>query len=140
MHVLTRSAKARELALRAGRGLGRAPRTPRRPSRSTPRSCSRRPASWSRSRCGRSTGAARSPSPASTSPTSPACVYADELFQEKQLRSVTANTRADGEEFLRLAAALAVRPTIDPRPLGEADVALADLAADKITGAAVLMA
>ena len=33
-----------------------------------------------------------------------------------------------------------VRPTIDPRPLGEADRALADLAADKITGAAVLMA
>ena len=70
----------------------------------------------------------------------PGLVYADELFREKQLRSVTANTRADGEEFLRLAAALAVRPTIDPRPLGEADVALADLAADKITGAAVLMA
>ena len=67
-------------------------------------------------------------------------MYADELFQEKQLRSVTANTRADGEEFLRLAAALGVRPTIDPRPLGEADRALADLAADKITGAAVLMA
>ena len=70
----------------------------------------------------------------------PGLVYADELFREKQLRSVTANTRADGEEFLHLAAALAVRPTIDPRPLGEADVALADLAADRITGAAVLMA
>jgi len=69
----------------------------------------------------------------------PGLVYADELFREKQLRSVTANTRADGEEFLRLAAALGVRPTIDPRPLGEADRALADLAADKITGAAVLM-
>src|SRR5689334_5231560 len=69
----------------------------------------------------------------------PGLVYAEELFREKQLRSVTANTRADGEEFLRLAAALAVRPTIDPRPLGEADRALADLAADKITGAAVLM-
>jgi propanol-preferring alcohol dehydrogenase len=70
----------------------------------------------------------------------PGLVYADELFREKQLRSVTANTRADGEEFLRLAAALGVLPTIDPRPLGEADRALADLAADKITGAAVLMA
>ena len=49
----------------------------------------------------------------------PPLVYADELFQEKQLRSVTANTRADGEEFLRLAAALDVRPTGDagaPRP------------------------
>jgi len=66
--------------------------------------------------------------------------YARELFREKQLRSVTANTRADGEEFLRLAATLAVRPTVDPRPLAEADRALADLAADKITGAAVLVA
>ena len=28
--------------------------------------------------------------------------YASELFREKQIRSVTANTRADGEEFLRL--------------------------------------
>jgi propanol-preferring alcohol dehydrogenase len=66
--------------------------------------------------------------------------YAEELFREKQLRSVTANTRADGEEFLRLAAALGVRPTVDPRPLAEADRALADLDADRITGAAVLVA
>jgi propanol-preferring alcohol dehydrogenase len=70
----------------------------------------------------------------------PSLNYARELFREKQLRSVTANTRADGEEFLRLAAALGVRPTVDPRPLDEADRALADLAADKITGAAVLVA
>jgi propanol-preferring alcohol dehydrogenase len=65
--------------------------------------------------------------------------YADELFREKQLRSVTANTRADGLEFLRLAAALGVRPTVTPRPFAEADRALADLAADRITGAAVLV-
>jgi propanol-preferring alcohol dehydrogenase len=65
--------------------------------------------------------------------------YAEELFREKQLRSVTANTRADGEEFLRLAAALCVRPTVDRRPLAEADRALADLAAGRITGAAVLV-
>jgi propanol-preferring alcohol dehydrogenase len=66
--------------------------------------------------------------------------YQAELFREKQLRSVTANTRADGEEFLRLAAALRVRPTVAPRPLAEADRALADLAADRVTGAAVLVA
>jgi len=65
--------------------------------------------------------------------------YAEHLFREKQLRSVTANTRADGEEFLRLAAALGVRPTVDPRPLAAADRTLADLAADQITGAAVLI-
>jgi alcohol dehydrogenase, propanol-preferring len=69
----------------------------------------------------------------------PGLNYQAELFREKQLRSVTANTRADGEEFLRLAAALRVRPTIQPRPLDEADRALADLAADRVTGAAVLV-
>jgi len=69
----------------------------------------------------------------------PSISYADELFREKQLRSVTANTRADGEEFLRLAARLRIRPTTTPRPLAEADRALADLAADRITGAAVLV-
>jgi hypothetical protein len=46
----------------------------------------------------------------------PAVVYADELFREKQLRSVTANTNADGEEFLRLAATLGIRPTAEVRP------------------------
>jgi propanol-preferring alcohol dehydrogenase len=69
----------------------------------------------------------------------PGLNYATELFREKQLRSVTANTRADGEEFLRLAAALGVRPHVQPRPLAEADRALADLAAAKVTGAAVLV-
>jgi propanol-preferring alcohol dehydrogenase len=69
----------------------------------------------------------------------PALNYHAELFREKQLRSVTANTRADGEEFLRLAAALGVRPKVDPRPLSTADKTLADLAADRITGAAVLV-
>jgi propanol-preferring alcohol dehydrogenase len=70
----------------------------------------------------------------------PSLNYADELFREKQVRSVTANTRADGEEFLRLAAALSVRPHVEPRPLDEADRVLADLAADRVTGAAVLVA
>lgn len=69
----------------------------------------------------------------------PPMVYAAELFREKQLRSVTANTRADGEEFLRLAAALHVRPSVDIRPLDDAGAALADLAADRVTGAAVLV-
>ena len=34
----------------------------------------------------------------------PSLDYQDHLFQERQLRSVTANTRADGEEFLAIAA------------------------------------
>ena len=99
----------------ARRGLGRAGR--RRAARAARRRDPVRAGggAGARSRCGRSTRAARSPSPASTSPTSPALNYADELFREKQLRSVTANTRADGEEFLRLAAALA-RPADDRPP------------------------
>lgn len=69
----------------------------------------------------------------------PGLVYEDELFHEKQLRSVTANTRADGEELLRLAANLGVTPRTHTRPLAEADAVLADLAAGAYTGAAVLV-
>jgi propanol-preferring alcohol dehydrogenase len=69
----------------------------------------------------------------------PALNYAAELFQEKQLCSVTANTRADGEEFLRLAASLHLHPHVEERPLDDADQVLADLAGDRITGAAVLV-
>jgi propanol-preferring alcohol dehydrogenase len=68
----------------------------------------------------------------------PSLRYQRHLFYERRIVSTTANTRADGEEFLRLAAALRVRPTVRPRPLDEADRALADLAADRVTGAAVL--
>ena len=70
----------------------------------------------------------------------PALDYQRDLFRERQVRSVTANTRTDGEEFLRLAAALGVRPRTDPRPMAAADAALADLAADRVVGAAVLVA
>lgn len=64
--------------------------------------------------------------------------YGSELFQERQLRSVTANTRADGEEFLRVAAEIPLRSTTVPYRLEAAGQALQDLAADRITGAAVL--
>ncbi len=64
--------------------------------------------------------------------------YAADLFQERQLRSVTANTRADGEEFFRVAAEIPIRPTTIAYPFAAADQALRDLAADRITGAAVL--
>lgn len=64
--------------------------------------------------------------------------YTDELFQERQLRSVTANTRADGEEFFRIAAEIPLHPTTVAYPFSAADQALRDLAEDRITGAAVL--
>jgi propanol-preferring alcohol dehydrogenase len=66
--------------------------------------------------------------------------YQRHLFQERQLGSVTANTRADGEEFLTLAARLGLRVTVTPYALDAADRALADLANDRVTGAAVLVA
>jgi propanol-preferring alcohol dehydrogenase len=68
----------------------------------------------------------------------PGLNYERELFLEREIRSVTANTRADGEEFLALAAALRIVPTVRPRPMSEAGTTLADLAADRYTGAAVL--
>ncbi|WP_184734801.1 zinc-dependent alcohol dehydrogenase family protein [Arthrobacter sp. AZCC_0090] len=66
--------------------------------------------------------------------------YSTELFHERQLRSVTANTRADGEEFWSLAAEIPLAPTTTAYPLAEADQALRDLAAGRVTGAAVLQA
>ncbi len=68
----------------------------------------------------------------------PGLDYQDHLFEERVLRSVTANTRTDGEELLRLAPRLGVVATTTAYPLDEADVALADLAHDRVNGAAVL--
>ena len=64
--------------------------------------------------------------------------YADHLFQERQLRSVTANTRRDGEEFLATAARIPIRVHTVPYAFDAADEALRDLAHDRVTGAAVL--
>jgi propanol-preferring alcohol dehydrogenase len=68
----------------------------------------------------------------------PALNYDRELFHERELRSVTANTRADGEEFLQLAGRFAIRPTTHAYPMDEAPRALADLAHGRFSGAAVL--
>lgn len=64
--------------------------------------------------------------------------YQSHLFQERELVSVTANTRDDGRRFLAEAAEAAVHATTTPYPFARADAALADLAADRVTGAAVL--
>ncbi|MEU7299388.1 zinc-binding alcohol dehydrogenase family protein [Streptomyces sp. NPDC007189] len=69
----------------------------------------------------------------------PALRYETELFYEKELRSVTSNTRADGREFLALAARHGVRATTHPYPLSRAPQALADLKAGRFDGAAVLV-
>ncbi len=68
----------------------------------------------------------------------PSLHYSNELFEERQLRSVTANTRRDGQELLRLAAEIPIRTTTVAYSLERADAALADLAHGRVTGAAVL--
>jgi len=68
----------------------------------------------------------------------PAIDYSAELFGERRLTSVTANTRHDSEQFLRLAERFAIKATTVPYPMAEAGQALADLAAGSYSGAAVL--
>ncbi|MCI3273859.1 zinc-binding alcohol dehydrogenase family protein [Streptomyces cylindrosporus] len=65
--------------------------------------------------------------------------YETELFYEKEVRSVTSNTRADGREFLALAAEHGVHATTHTYPLSRADEALRDLRAGRFDGAAVLV-
>jgi alcohol dehydrogenase, propanol-preferring len=69
----------------------------------------------------------------------PAMAYEPHLFWEKNLRSVTANTRQDGEALLTEAAAIPIQPRIRRYGLAEANRALGDLAADRVEGTAVLM-
>ena len=68
----------------------------------------------------------------------PTLNYQDHLFEERTLRSVTANTRDDGEEFLRLAAQVPVQVSTVAYAMDHADEALIDLAHDRVNGAAVL--
>jgi propanol-preferring alcohol dehydrogenase len=68
----------------------------------------------------------------------PALDYQRHLFRERTLTSVTANTRADGEELLRLAEAVGVRSHVTTYDFSEADRALDDLSEGRFAGAAVL--
>ncbi len=64
--------------------------------------------------------------------------YERHLFSERQLRSVTSNTRAGAREFLDFAAGHKLQVTAHPYPLDAADQALRDLKAGRFDGAAVL--
>jgi alcohol dehydrogenase, propanol-preferring len=68
----------------------------------------------------------------------PAFSY-DLLWEERVVCSVANLTRADGDEFLPLAAQVPVKTSIQMFPLGEANEALARLRSGKIKGAAVLV-
>jgi propanol-preferring alcohol dehydrogenase len=69
----------------------------------------------------------------------PALDYERHLFHEKELASVTANTRADGREFLEIAAEIPVKVSVETFPLERAPDALIALASDRVNGAAVLV-
>ena len=68
----------------------------------------------------------------------PALDYERDLFLERSLTSVTSNTRADAEELMQLAARLSLRIHVTEYAFDRADDALLDLAAGRVTGAAVI--
>jgi propanol-preferring alcohol dehydrogenase len=69
----------------------------------------------------------------------PALDYDRLLFHERVLRSVTANTRQDGIDLLREAAAIPIRPHTTRFRLSEANQALQALKAGRYSGAGVLV-
>ena len=69
----------------------------------------------------------------------PSLDYERDLFYERNVRSVTANTRADGEELLAEAARIPIRPATTTFPLEDANRALALLKRGGLAGAGVLL-
>ena len=65
--------------------------------------------------------------------------YQEHLFYEREIRSVTANTRSDAREFLEFADEHHLDVTTTEYSLADANYALVDLAEDRVTGAAVLI-
>jgi alcohol dehydrogenase, propanol-preferring len=61
------------------------------------------------------------------------------IWEERVLRSVANLTRADGEEFLRLAGRLPLQVATEMLPLEQANEALARLRSGRVRGAAVLV-
>lgn len=69
----------------------------------------------------------------------PALDYTRDLFGERTLTSVTANTRRDGEALLAEATAIPIRPQTTAFALEEANQALEALEASTLVGSAVLV-
>ncbi len=61
------------------------------------------------------------------------------LWGERMVRSVANLTRADGEDFMRIAEELPIITTVTPVPLEQANDALDQLRAGELSGAAVLV-
>lgn len=60
------------------------------------------------------------------------------IYHERLIRSVANNTRQDGEDFLKIAAAIPIHTETQLFPIKDANVALNALKHDEIRGAAVL--
>lgn len=69
----------------------------------------------------------------------PALDYQRHLYQERELRSVTANTRADARALLAEAAAGKIRAQTATYSLTDANRALSDMKQSKLAGTAVLL-
>jgi propanol-preferring alcohol dehydrogenase len=68
----------------------------------------------------------------------PVLNYQRHLFREREVCSVTSNTRQDGEELLRLAARLPISVRTSAYEFEEAGQALVDLASGAVSGSAVV--
>jgi propanol-preferring alcohol dehydrogenase len=68
----------------------------------------------------------------------PSLDYTRDVFGERVIRSITANTRQDGLDLLREAAAIPIKPHTIRFPLEQANRALQELKAGSFQGAAVL--
>jgi len=69
----------------------------------------------------------------------PTLNYDRDLFRERDLRSVTSNTRRDGEELLRLAANVRIVAHTTTVGFDQVDRALADLAHGRAAGSLVML-
>jgi propanol-preferring alcohol dehydrogenase len=68
----------------------------------------------------------------------PSLTYARHLFLERDLRTVTSNTRRDGTELLALADRLGVHARVTSYPFEHTDRALRDLAEGDVSGSLVI--
>ncbi len=69
----------------------------------------------------------------------PSLDYEKHIFYERDLRTVTANTRQDGIDFLKEAAEIPIKPKIIPFPLEEANTVLKTLKGKGLKGTGVLV-
>jgi propanol-preferring alcohol dehydrogenase len=65
--------------------------------------------------------------------------YQRHVFYERDIRSVTCNTRQDGRQLLAEAAEIPIRPHTTTYPLAEANRVLQDLSNDRLNGTGVLV-